>query len=187
MKLWAGEGEFQVAVDNRRRNHDFPNMQIIRLFLKVAGWIITGVAILDLTGAYFLYRHAEHYVQTASRAQGTVTKMVEQHGQESGTTFAPVFQFTDPQGKVHEVQSSIGSSPPDYKVGETVTVLYPPENPEAAVINGFIQVWLWPALLAGFGAVLLALALGMFVVAYILGRVEKKKPAIPCPAPPGAG
>ena len=53
-----------------------------------------------------------------------------------GCTYAPIVQFTTTGSQGIEFVSSYSSSPPAYDVGETVTVVYPPDNPADAIIKG---------------------------------------------------
>ena len=52
-------------------------MKSIKLLLKIGGWVFVSIAIIDLTITFFVYRHSQTFVQTASQAQATITKMVE--------------------------------------------------------------------------------------------------------------
>jgi hypothetical protein len=76
----------------------------------------------------------------------------------TSTTWAPVFEFKDGAGATHRVQSSTSSSPAAYKVGENVPVLYLAEDPQAARIDSFMNLWFGPVLLAGMGMVFALLA-----------------------------
>jgi hypothetical protein len=159
-------------------------MQILKLLLKIGGWFMVAIAIIVLTASFFLYRHTHNFVQSASHAQGTVTKMVEKPGHDSGTVYYPVYTFQDSRGKQHEIYSSGGSYPPAYKVGDTVPVLYQPDKPENAEIDDFLNVWFFTAMLAGFGLVDLVFGLGLFAVGVIVGvivrRIEHRPPIYLC-------
>jgi hypothetical protein len=71
--------------------------------------------------------------------------------------YAPVFEFVTPEGKVHRVEGD-ASSPPSYKVGDEVSVLFDPADPGGARVETFAGQWLG-VLLAGLGgAITLAVA-----------------------------
>ncbi len=82
------------------------------------------------------------------RAQGTVVRMVY----TMRNMQAPVVAFTGPNGPV-EFQSSIGSSPPAFRVGEPVTVLFDPSQPTNAQLDSFWDKWLLPGVLGFIGVV----------------------------------
>ncbi len=149
-------------------------MKVIKLLLKIGGWVFISVAIIDLTIAFFVYRHAQTFVQTASRAQATITKMVEREGSDHDTCYYPVFTFKDSNGQEQEVYSSSGQYPPAYKVGDRVTVLYLPDDSGHAKIDGFWELWIWPVLLGAFGVIGLFVSVVQFVAVYFIGRYERR-------------
>jgi hypothetical protein len=53
-----------------------------------------------------------------------------------GSTYAPVVQFQTNSGQSIEFVSSYSSSPPAYEIGEQVIVVYPPYEPDKAIIKG---------------------------------------------------
>jgi len=80
---------------------------------------------------------------------------VETHGividiRRDGRYSYPVFEFTDRAGKKHQVRSSIGSTD-GYAKGDSVRVLYNPENPAEARIDTFVSMWLAVCVAAGVG------------------------------------
>jgi len=68
-------------------------------------------------------------------AQGVVVDLQENYDSD-GSTYAPVVQFNTATGQSAEFVSSYYSSPPAYKVGQSVAVVFPPENPANAIIKG---------------------------------------------------
>lgn len=75
-----------------------------------------------------------------------------------GGTLAPVVEFHDEQGRVFEFTGA-GSSPPRYKPGDTVKILYTRENPESAVIDSFFSKWFLAVFLLSFSTVFLSTGL----------------------------
>jgi hypothetical protein len=152
-------------------------MHIIKLLLKIGGWGFLAIAVIDLTITFFIYRHEHSFVQSASRAQATITKMVErQSGSDHSTAYYPVFTFQDSKGQPQEVYSSSGQYPPAYKVGDTVSVLYQPDKPANAEIDSFVGLWIWSLTLGAFGLFELVLGFGFFIVAIIFRKYERKTP-----------
>ena len=138
--------------------------------LKIGGWLSVLGAILFLTAAFILYRHTQSFVHSASRPQGTVTKLVL-----SGKFYFPVYTFKDARGVKHSVQSLSGSKPAAYKIGDLVGVLYQPDAPDNAEIDQFFDVWIWPIAFAGFG-VLFLLFRFVVIVFNFFSRSEKYDP-----------
>lgn len=133
---------------------------------------MVAVAVLNLTISLSIYFHERHFVQSASRTVGTVTKMIERPGHDSSTVYSPVYTFQDAQGKQHEIYSSSGTYPPAYKVGDNVTVLYPPDNPDKAETDSFLDKWLSAALFGIFGFIALIFGIGLFLVVALITRYE---------------
>lgn len=153
-------------------------MHILKLLLKIGAWFMVATAAIVLMISFFLYRRTQHFVQSASHAQGTVTQMVERAGHDSGTVYSPVYTFQDPEGKQHEIHSSGGNYPPAYKVGDTVPVLYQPDKPDNAKIDSFLEVWIFPAMFAGFGCIDLFVGLVLLVVVFIIQKAARRPPPI---------
>jgi hypothetical protein len=60
------------------------------------------------------------------------------------TTWAPVFRFRDQAGQEFTVEDRTSSSPAAFTVGEVVSVAYRPDDPSAAEIVTFGQLWIVP-------------------------------------------
>ena len=58
------------------------------------------------------------------------------------------------QNQDYEVIGSVSSKPPSFAVGEKVTVLYKPEKPADAQIDGFVERWLFLTIFGGIGFIL---------------------------------
>ena len=118
---------------------------------SIAGMMIGGGSICALAALVSLL-FGWRFVHSAARADARVIQMVEKHG-EYGKLHAPVFVFRDANGAEYTVRSKTGTNPPKYQVGDTVSVLYSPENPERAKIDWFFSLWGLPfvtGLLAAF-------------------------------------
>jgi hypothetical protein len=62
-------------------------------------------------------------------------------GGEFGYDYAPVFSFTAADGNTFTVTSDVSSSPPGFRVGDSVRVRYDPADPQNARIHSFFQTW----------------------------------------------
>lgn len=99
-------------------------------------------------------------LSVAERTEGTVIRMVARqrgaHNRNRGGA-APVVEF-HVAGERHEYHSKLSTSPPQFSVGEKVTILYDPKNPRDAGIDSFVTLWLFPTVFGGIGAVMLTVA-----------------------------
>jgi hypothetical protein len=91
------------------------------LFLGLAGWFYLREYKLERSGY---------------SAQGTVIHLSERISDEDSLTYAPVVRFTTHDGRTERFETSWSSYPPAYEVGQTVTVLYPTDDPSQAIIKG---------------------------------------------------
>ena len=70
---------------------------------------------------------------------GTVTQMIlnpaDISDEDSTDTWTPVFQYRV-SGRIYEHRHSVSSSPPQYKVGEAVTIRYDLNDPNRYVVKG---------------------------------------------------
>ena len=111
----------------------------------------------------------------SARAQGRVVAM---HANEdtSGSgarsvLYKPEIEFTTPDGKRFTFQSGLSSSPPQFKVGETVKIRYDPGDPARAETEGMLTFGL-PYWLIGAGLVSLVLSVvcvGLLIIVRLYG------------------
>ena len=99
-----------------------------------------------------------HFKHTAIRTSGQVIEL-RPDMQDNDITYRAVFRFADETGKEHTVTSSHNSKPATHRVGDQVTVLYPPGHPEAANIDSFWELWFMPAI---FGFLAAAFGIWLF-------------------------
>ena len=139
----------------------------------IAGGINFGIgAILSLI-AFILYQKKSAKLKGSLTANGIVTGLTESQVNvfTSGTiedelifreeenifkggSYAPLIEYSDKSGKKHNIQGA-ASSPPKYKIGQQVEILYLESDPEKAIINSFLEKWMVVLMLGGFGALLL--------------------------------
>ncbi len=137
------------------------NFLLVSAILLLTGSLFAGV------GAYLYFQQA-NLEKTGLQTEGIVIALVE-NSDSDGSTYAPVFQFKTRNGRVFEVQSNNFSNPPAYKVGQRVTVMYPPESPAEAQIKG--EGWLLMVIFGGVGALDLLLSL-IFIGANLLKNLQ---------------
>lgn len=117
-------------------------------------------------------------LSVAERTEGTVIRMVgQQHrarNQNRGGA-APVVEF-HVAGERHEFHSMLSTSPPQFQVGEKVTILYNPKDPRDAGIDSFVTLWLFPTIFGGIGAVMLTVAAVIGVTTWVRNSKPRNMP-----------
>jgi hypothetical protein len=97
---------------------------------------------------WFIYMR--HFLAYATRADGTVTQLVDRPT-NNGDRYYPAVQFIDSGGKAHTINSHFGSNPAAYKVGDHVVVAYHPTTPDDGMICSFWPNWGISVLFGGSG------------------------------------
>jgi Protein of unknown function (DUF3592) len=129
-----------------------------------------GVGVLLLVVGAVVALFTARFIAGAERADGTVVDLVLSDSgddeDDQDVVYRPVVRFTTAEGRAVEFVSSLGSSPPSHSKGDSVEVLYDPDDPNDARLSDFLDLW-FDALLAG------GLGLGFTVVAaYVLRRTR---------------
>lgn len=145
-------------------------MNSLKIPIRVVGLLVLLSALVSLGLAAFFYQRTQKFLRDATRADGKVVRLVERPGSDSGTVFYPVYAFRDSGGQEREIYSSTGSFPPSHSVGDTVTLLYHPEQPNDAKPDDFFSLWGLPAILGGFGVLELLAAAALLAAPVIINR-----------------
>jgi hypothetical protein len=116
-----------------------------------------GAALLAAAG--YMGLQVKQLIAVAAKAEGTVVDF-ERRSSKGGTSYAPVFAFTAADGATRRFTTS-GSG--DYKKGESVEVLYDPQNPEDARLNTFMELWFGSLAVGAFGLLCLGAGIGTLV------------------------
>jgi hypothetical protein len=109
------------------------HIQILKKALPVHFILVFG---LIFGGLYWAYSTSE-FERQAHKTIGTITSMKKSTSHTEGRvsyTYAPVVSYNI-DGKKYTHTSKVSSSNPTHKTGETLTVLYDPQNPEDALIE----------------------------------------------------
>lgn len=114
-------------------------MAFLNMNREGVGLTVIGVASMALVAALGAFIYSLSFVRTAARADGHVVQL--QKDESDPTSFHTVFTFRDSRGTEHTVRSALASSPPEYKVGDSVVVLYDTNSPADAKIRNFFSLW----------------------------------------------
>ncbi len=130
-----------MALDRTgRRPVRFTSLGILIPFL--AGVVfLAGAVALAVPSIAFVARA----VRTQAVFVGSVTRIGGSHG---GSFHHPEFRFQTSDGRSFVVSSHFGSTDQPYATGDTVPVLYDPEDPDRSEIDSILELWLTPLALA---------------------------------------
>ena len=136
------------------------------VFLRRLGkFAFIPIGLMLVLGASWTVWSTKTWVAHAIEVPGKVIEMVRVRDREdSGYMFAPVVRFQTIEGSTVEFESGFRSNPPAYRTGQTVSVLYDPEEPHSAAIRGFFSLWLMSIILGFIGTIFLTVGTAMVVV-----------------------
>lgn len=120
-----------------------------RQFLWIFGGIFAGVGAIFLALGLVFLHHTRTFLATAATAPGEVIALERRGG------YHPVVQFQLPDGEPMRFAGQVGSTPPAYQVGQSVEVLYNPEQPRSARIRSFLELWFVATLFTSMGGLFL--------------------------------
>lgn len=119
--------------------------------LQLAAFIFFSV------GIYFAYDRYSFFNSSTEKVDAKVIENVEdirRKGSKTKVSYYPIFQYTTKDGTLRTLKSNLKTNPPQYEVGEIVTLYYNPQNPEDARPYSFIDSWLIPSVFIFFGLLL---------------------------------
>ena len=136
------------------------------LFLSRLGrFVFIPLGLMLLLGAAWTVWSTTTWVARAVEVKGSVIEMVRSRDRENTTyLFAPVVRFQTLEGNTVEFESAMRSNPPAYRKGQTVTVLYDPDEPRSAAIRGFFSLWLMSIILGFIGTIFTIVGTAMVVL-----------------------
>jgi len=144
---WADPAAVDAAVRKQQKTNRFAIP-----FLLVAG---IGLVVLSA----YLQRSTTAFLAKAMRANGVVVELAVNHsGTGNSYTYSPVVDF-EVDGQTYKFKDSVGSNPPGYRRGDSVAVLYDPDQPRHARIDRGKWNRLVPVLVGAFGALLCSLGI----------------------------
>lgn len=136
----------------------------------IVGILFLLIGLGLLTGGFFMWRSKADFVAHALHADGTVTGLDYQRSSKGSGTYHPLVQFTAQDGNIVNFTSDSGSRPAAYSRGDHLPVLYAAANPEDAVIDSFIDLWLGTLIFAGLGLVFTLIGGGL-----VWSRLNQRK------------
>lgn len=103
---------------------------------------------------------------------GMVVQLEESESAEGGCcVYSPVIEF-NVNGQTYSFEGDSASNPPAYEVGEEVSVLYHPKDPDTAQINKWTERWLFPII------IIPAMSITAIVVNFFMIRAIQRKESV---------
>jgi len=135
------------------------------LFSKIILAIFLAVAVLMLAISVISAINTGRTLSKEKSAPGNVIDLVARRDQAGKEFYYPVVEFYLPDGSFKLVQISEGSWPPAYEKGQSVTVLYDPEQPLNARIKSASStalMWILSIITGALGVAFLIATLFVF-------------------------
>jgi Protein of unknown function (DUF3592) len=145
---------------------------------RLLAFLVGGVVFC--AAAWIWFRKQKQFIARAQTAQGSVVRLANRNASDGGSTsYAPVVQFKAASGQAVEFTDEVASRPASYDVGETVSVLYAPGNPQDARVAGFTSSYLGPTIVMvmGLGFVTLA-GIGIGVVDVVSNAIAPGRTSV---------
>ena len=120
----------------------FPGFEFFIFLFFTVGAIFAGIS-------YSMYRSNTELVENGVKAKGTVIAMHRVKRRQYPV--APSVRFFTQDGREHVFHSSEGRNPPEYQVGEEITIYYDPKNPDNLHLEGnYLLVYVFAGMAAVF-------------------------------------
>ncbi len=131
---------------------------------------LSGLAIIFYAIAGNFYFQSQKLLKHGGTASGTVVRL---ESSAKGAAY-PIIRFQAEGGEVIEDRGKVGSSPPEFKAGDRVPVVYDKSNPKTWTINSWLNLYFLPVMFFGFGTALFFASLITLIC-----DVKRKRPTGP--------
>lgn len=135
--------------------------------LLIIGIVFTLLGGLFILLALFLFMRTRMFLAKAQETKGTITEMIAKRGSKGGTSYSPVYEFRTITGQMVKVEESLSTNPPRFQVGQTVDVLYDPENPQSARVKNWMSLYFMSALFGFLGFTFFSIGAGMLALSFL--------------------
>jgi hypothetical protein len=121
-------------------------------------FVLVGAALLIAAGREFIRRRA--FLRSSATASGMIVALTKTRERDEFTYF-PKVEFRTPSGPRLTFQSAMGSSTAAARIGDSVTVRYRLDQPQAAEIDAFMPLWGKTLVFGALGGVFLFVGAGI--------------------------
>jgi hypothetical protein len=114
----------------------------------------------SLTFGIYLFQSRLSFIYQATKTEGVITE-IESRRTSSKTYYYPIVSYQDVEGDQQTMHFDLGTTGGfDYSVGETITILYIPDEPDSAKVWVFWEMWGVPSVLSGVGIIFILIGIG---------------------------
>jgi hypothetical protein len=139
--------------------------------LSRIGFVMTPIGLLLLALTVLSIWTTTAWLKRTVETQGTVVEMLRTRDKDDGGwMYEPVVRFETAEGKAIKFEANFRSSPPAYRVGDTVKIVYLPDAPERAQIRSFLSLWMGPMIMALIGTVFFGVGASMLAASRRVSR-----------------
>jgi Protein of unknown function (DUF3592) len=141
--------------------------------------LVAAFGIILLAVGIYQARNIARLESSGLRAQGHVVRLKsEASAGDRQYSYHPIVRFRTEKNVTIEFTDSVGSNPPGYRPGDTVTVLYNADDPrgDAIIDRGVVGNWAIPGLLF-LGTALLGWLFAVMIAGRRAGDAEVPRPA----------
>ena len=130
--------------------------------LRWIGPAFTVIGLATVLLGIYLGKNRAAFLEVSRKGQGEVVSLNSKRS-DDGYVYYPVVRYSPPgSDRSLTFEHDVGSSPPSYRVGEKVEVLYHPDDPANAIIDAGIMNWFGPGLALLLGTVFTAAGIFSF-------------------------
>ena len=128
----------------------------------MAAPVFTALGVLAAVWAVLAFRSQRRYLSKALRATAVVQSVTEERSPRTGTFYTPVVQFKTAAG-VEVTATSKSGQGRRYVIGQPLSILYDPNDPQNLEIDAFWSRWLVVIAAIFFALVFFGIGIGVFV------------------------
>ncbi len=129
--------------------------------LLLGGTIFTFLGVLFIGIGGFIWHGNTQFQQRALVTKGRVIDMRASRS-DDGTVYYPVVSYRLRDGALRQLESSVGTNPPRFQVGDEVEVLYDPQKISDVRLKADVEFAVIPIVFIGVGV--LFAVIGMFII-----------------------
>ena len=127
-------------------------------------FFVKATALIFAVAGTYLLNNTYLFIQNSISMEGEVIEIKTTRSESvgrgrPGLVHRPLVRLALPDGGVHEFIPKVGSHRSSFRPGENVEVLYKQGNPGKAVLKSFETTWLFPVIMFGISALLIAVAI----------------------------
>ena len=124
---------------------------------------LAGMALV--VGSTVCFKGTRRFLCTSAATTGTVKRLLvdDDMSPDGDVYYRVLVEFADSAGRPVEVTWPTGTTPPPYRIGQQVPILYDTHRPQHATINSLGSIWFWVLTLFGLGAAFAGGGIALFV------------------------